>query len=749
MKALKISLLSLLGIVVTLVAVAAIFVATFDANRYKPEIEQFVLEQTGRTLQIAGDIELTLWPSIGAQIGQVTLASHDASQPMVKLDAAQVSVAVMPLLSGEVLVDGVSMDGLHANITRDKGGVFNFDDLIRKPAAKSAADTAAPTAAEPTGSDQPTVETDSFKFDIASIALTNASLSYTDRQNNTDLTVSALNLSTGQIAPQSSGKLSLSAKAQSTSLALDVAMEVNSDYKLKLPGQAIHLTALTTELKGDLQNMKAIDSTFKLDLAADLNAGQYTLTNMNSQFKTDLAGQVANVSIKSEQLDIKSTEGSNIAAQISAQPSELVASLASNVKDQGRSINTELKLPAFTWTNEPIKLQPLVAALSIADPALGKDPLKLAAQGSLSINAASEAVAASLAGQLDGSPLKATVEVAGFSSPAITFDVALDQINLDRFGLAQDTGGTRQTQAESSSGTAGSASGNTTATPIDLAALKGHNIKGKLLIGKVRSKGLAVDNLKAEMALANGKLSVAPHSAQLFGGKLAGSLTVDANTHAFALQENLSGVQLDSLLAALGQDPRVTGQGALTLDITTSGTTSKALEQNLAGKTSINLKDGAIKGIDIGQILNNVRAMLGKAPSQQGTTSGQTAFTELTASATIAKGIATNRDLNVKAPLFRLEGAGTINIPQTTLDYLAKVAVVETSEGQGGKDLAALKGVTVPIRITGPLGSPKYSVDVASLAAELAKSQLGDKARDEINKVVPGLGDALKGLFGR
>jgi AsmA protein len=141
--------------------------------------------------------------------------------------------------------------------------------------------------------------------------------------------------------------------------------------------------------------------------------------------------------------------------------------------------------------------------------------------------------------------------------------------------------------------------------------------------------------------------------------------------------------------------------------------------------------------------------MLGKAPAQQGAGSGQTAFTELTASATIQKGIATNRDLNVKAPLFRLEGAGTINIPQSSLDYLIKVAVVESSTGQGGKDLAALKGLTIPIKISGKFDRPQYSVDVGSLAAELAKSQLGDKAKDEINKVVPGLGDALKGLFGR
>ncbi|MCD8515729.1 MAG: AsmA family protein [Burkholderiaceae bacterium] len=347
--------------------------------------------------------------------------------------------------------------------------------------------------------------------------------------------------------------------------------------------------------------------------------------------------------------------------------------------------------------------------------------------------------------------------MAGFAKPAITFDVALDQLKLDRFAAAGSSSN-KSSPGNSTANSRGSTEATSAAAPatasgkanaIDLAGLKGHNIKGKLRVGKVLSKGLTIDQVQADVLLNQGKLSVSPHSAQLFGGKLAGSLAIDANTNQFALKENISGIKLESLLTALGQEPKVTGQGSLTLDLMTSGTTVKALEQNLSGNASVNLKDGAVKGIDIGAIINNVRSMLGKAPTQQGTGSGETAFTDLTASATIQNGIATNRDLNVKAPLFRLEGAGTVNIPNSTVDYLAKVAVVETSTGQGGKDLAALRGVTIPIKISGKFDSPQYSVDVGSLAAELAKSQLGDKARDEINKVVPGLGDALKGLFGR
>jgi AsmA protein len=732
MKALKITVLALLGLVVIVVVAAAIFVATFDANRYKPEIEQLVLEQTGRTLKIEGNINLTLWPSIGAELGRTTFSDKDPKQAFLTLNSTQVSVAVMPLLSGQVLVDGLTIDGLSANIMRDKGGVFNFADLIKQTDAASASES----ATKPPPATAPHAQASSMQFDISSIALTNASVNYTDLQNNTDLQVLALNLKTGQIAPQSHGRLELSALAQSKSLALNTKVSTSGDYKLDLPNQTLDVSKLSAKLTGDYQDIKAINTTLNLSLAVNLGSSAFTLSEIDGKLKANLSGQALDATVKSNQAQITGPE-------ISVAPSALTLSL----KDQLRTIDTDLKLPAFKLAADKLALQSLSAHISVSDPALGKEPLQVAAKGDLSLNTKAQTLTTQLAGQFDGSAIKATLGVTGFTKPAITFDVTLEQLNLDRFGgsgsAASSVNGTNnQTSATTAAGASGSAA-------IDLSALKGHNLKGKLRVGKVVSQGLSIEQVQTEVSLNQGKLTVAPHSAQLFGGKLAGSLTVDANTNQFTLKENITGVRLEALLTALGQDPKVTGQGALTLDLNTTGTRIQSLEQNLAGQASVNLKDGAVKGIDIGAIINNVRAMLGKAPTQQGTGSGQTAFTELTASATIQKGIATNRDLNVKAPLFRLEGAGTVNIPQSTLDYLAKVAVVESSTGQGGQDLAALRGVTIPIRISGKFDRPQYSVDVASLAAELAKSQLGDKAQQEINKVVPGLGDALKGLFGR
>ncbi len=734
MKALRITLLSLLGIIVIVVAAAAIFVATFDANRYKPDIEKLVLDRTGRTLKIEGNINLTLFPNIGAEIGRATLSNKDSQQAFVTIDAIQLSVALLPLLSGQILVDGVKIDGLGANISRNKAGAFNFADLM---ADKSTSPQLPSSATAGTRNDQ-------FQFDITSIALTKARFSYVDLQSGMDLQVSDLNLQTGRIAPESSGALELSAAAQSKSLELNVKLSAKSDYKLDLAKQKVELNKLSTKVTGNWRDIKDIDSTLAGSLLADLGSNAYMLNEPTTHLKARLSNQAIDVTAKTSQAKMADTV-------LSVKASEAKLS----IKGKDSHTNTDLKLPAFQFADGQLNLSKLTANASISDPALGKGPLTIATTGDLSLNTKTENLATQLSGQFDGSPIKLGINMAGFAKPAVTFDLALDQLKLDRFAVASKTASADVNSAVNTTGNsagianAGLTDSSHTPAPIDLSALKGHNIKGKLQVGKVLSKGVSVDQLQADVALTRGKLTVAPHSAQVFGGKLAGSLTVDANTNEFALQENITGIKLQTLLAALGQEPRVTGDGALALELQGAGSTVKSLQQNLAGKVSVNLKDGAIKGIDIGAIINNVRTMLGKAPAQQGAGSGQTAFTELTASATIQKGIATNQDLNVKAPLFRLDGAGTINIPQSSLDYLAKVAVVESSTGQGGKDLAALKGLTIPIKISGKFDNPQYSVDVGSLAAELAKSQLGDKAKDQINKVVPGLGDALKGLFGR
>ncbi len=73
--------------------------------------------------------------------------------------------------------------------------------------------------------------------------------------------------------------------------------------------------------------------------------------------------------------------------------------------------------------------------------------------------------------------------------------------------------------------------------------------------------------------------------------------------------------------------------------------------------------------------------------------------------------------------------------------------IAPTAAGQEGKALADLRGLTFPVKLTGPLDHVKYSVDAGALAAEVAKSELTRRLEEKVPKGA--LGDALKGLLGR
>jgi AsmA protein len=78
---------------------------------------------------------------------------------------------------------------------------------------------------------------------------------------------------------------------------------------------------------------------------------------------------------------------------------------------------------------------------------------------------------------------------------------------------------------------------------------------------------------------------------------------------------------------------------------------------------------------------------------------------------------------------------------------------VASAQGQGGKDLEQLAGLTVPVRLSGPLDAMKYDVDYRAVAGDLAKSKVGEKVKEGIEKnrgkIEDKVRDRLKGLLNR
>ena len=110
----------------------------------------------------------------------------------------------------------------------------------------------------------------------------------------------------------------------------------------------------------------------------------------------------------------------------------------------------------------------------------------------------------------------------------------------------------------------------------------------------------------------------------------------------------------------------------------------------------------------------------------------------------MTNGIVRNRDLLAKSPLLRVEGTGDVNLPAESLEYLVTAKVVGSLEGQGGKGLSDLKGVPIPVQLTGTFTKPEYKIRLDKVVQKSAEKKVKKKIEKELEKK---FGDQFKGLF--
>jgi AsmA protein len=120
-----------------------------------------------------------------------------------------------------------------------------------------------------------------------------------------------------------------------------------------------------------------------------------------------------------------------------------------------------------------------------------------------------------------------------------------------------------------------------------------------------------------------------------------------------------------------------------------------------------------------------------------------TPFSQLSATVRIKDGVATNDDLKARSPQLDIGGSGRLDIVSTELDYALRAQVLPGPATERSA-LRSLAGVTVPVRIAGPLERPSYSVDWGAVAADaLLKRATGRAGAPSVDQVLEGLGDLL------
>mgnify|MGYP001416596225 FL=1 len=736
MKAVKIVAFVLGGLVVLLGAVAAFIVATFDANKWKGEISQLVQEKKSRSLKIEGDLSLSLFPSVGVQLGKATLSEHKSEQVFASVDSARVSVRLMPLLSKQVVVDTVELGGVKARLVRFKDGRMNIDDLLSK-------DEKEPPA----------------RFDIAGVKFANGELAWRDEKAGQEVTLSGLDLTTGRLANAASDKFELSAKLAGNKPRLAAQLAAKGEYRYDLDKKSYGGAKLDLRLNGDVADLKALELALNAAALQLAGANEVAVDQLLLTAKGKEGGDAFELRLEAPKLALAADKASgaavNAALKLTGAQRAIDAKIAlSGVEGKSQSLQAgklTLELDArqgettvkgnlasalaANLEKQTVELPAFSGELNVANPQMPMKSVKLPLTGGLRADIDGQTAAVHANTQFDESKIAAKVNVSRFSPLALGFDLDIDRLNVDK-SLPPNPAAAGGKEADKPAAE----------KPFDFSALKGLNASGTVKIGQLQVSNVKASNVRLEVKAAGGKLDVAPMTANLYDGSLAGALSVNANNNHVAVKQNLANVNINPLMKdALDKDV-LEGRGNVALDVATAGTTVTAMKKGLNGAASLNLKDGAIKGINLAKTFRETKAVFTtrKDAMQQAKQTEKTDFSELSATFRIANGVARNDDLSMKSPFIRLGGAGDINIGEDRMDYLAKASVVATAGGQGGKELEHLKGLTVPVRVSGPFDKLAYNIEFGGLVAEAAKAKAEEKVKEKVQEKAGGV---LKGLF--
>lgn len=799
--------LGVLGLLLVLAAVLTWLVVGFDANKYKGVAIDWMQTHHQRTLAINGPIGLSLLPRLQLTLADVSLSEAGKPDEFAALESAELAVEVWPLLNNEVVIGRVAARGVRAIYLRDAQGVRNIDDLLnaRKPADDAEGGSSAPP-----------------RFDVSSIALDTVSLRVKDDLAQLDGTVLLKSLSTGRLQDQTESPVELALQLDMKSPAVKGTLSGNTALALTLAEGSATLRGMNLAFSGDALGISAIRASVKGDVAWDGTAAAIDAQGMQLSVAATLGGltitdstldierfaynpAAKDITLKQLKLALKGTQGvqgtkdrqalsfaldwpelaatgdqlkgSAFSGRVqrggatpldvtfkSAAPSGsfdalrlpgVEATIASNSAQRklGATVKTNLLLkPAQAAVSGKAAAAASVALDALSLQALidnpGLQPLKIAARGSATASA--QRAAWSLAGDINGGAFNTDGQaVLGGRVPKVNAKARFEALDLNRL-LDQPP----PTAAATAPATP------LADTPVDLSALRSIDGQFSLQAASFALQRYRVAAARVDATLASGLLRVSTLQGKVWGGSVDASALADANTGRVGFKGAASGIDINAALKDVAAKDWMDGTGRVTMDVEATGRSVNELKSKLQGQMALQLRDGAIKGINLAKSLRQAKAAIGLKQDavQKASETEKTDFSEMSASFQIANGVARSTDLDVKSPFLRLGGEGAVDIGQGRIDYLARATVTGTSKGQDGADLAALKGLQVPVRLTGPFAALDWKIEWSSVIAGAVTQQLKNEVRDRLAEKLgvkpaePGASavkpkDALKGVL--
>jgi len=697
-------------IVVLVVAAVVILPQVVDPNDYKEEIVAKVKAQTGRDLVIDGRIDLSVFPWLGVETGSITLGNAKGfeKKAFAAIKSAAVRVKLMPLLSRQLEVDTVELKGLELNLTRLKNGTSNWDDLA---GAGKHEQSGAGSGGGSEGTDDGLAG-----LTIGGIDISDARIVWDDRSSGQRLSIDQFRLNSGPVVSGEPVDLQLGMLLQSKEPAVKANLDLVGVVALDEAAGVVDVSGLkiTLDAEGAALPGGAVKAVLEAAISAALSGSQFDVSGLKlNAGELNLSGNL---------------EGRNLSRQPEFSGNLNLAdfNLRQWMGDHGMALPPMADAKTLTRVGASLKLNANDGATRMEDMDV----------------------------RLDDSRINGNASLRG---SAIGFNLKLDAIDADRY-LPQDKPAAEETAADKpeaagTSGNTNKATGEETLLPVE--TLRKLNIDGTFSIGRLIISKLLAEQLKLTLKAKDGRLKLGQQVNKFYQGGYKGEASVDVRgkTPKTRIDAAATGIQIGPLLKDLSGQEKLTGKGRFSTNLNTLGNSVNAFKRTLGGKLDFRFEEGAVKGVNIAQVIRDGKARLSGKPVTKSNQPAQTDFSEISGSGVITKGVLRNKDLLAKSPFLRVNGAGKVNLVAENLNYKVEGVIVNSDKGQGGEGLEELKGVVIPIHLTGPLASPNYKINWEKVLLESQKGKVKEKIQEKLEqelkgkKLPGGLEDKLKGLF--
>ncbi|MFY9951963.1 AsmA family protein [Bradyrhizobium sp.] len=284
--------------------------------------------------------------------------------------------------------------------------------------------------------------------------------------------------------------------------------------------------------------------------------------------------------------------------------------------------------------------------------------------------------------------------------------------------------------------------------PIDLNGLNYFDAQVRISAAEVSFGQAQFAPAAVDFALAGGVLKAAVSNLGAYGGELNGEAIIDASKsdQTYAMHADLVGVRALPLLRGLADFDKLDGKMQAKIAVRSNGPSQRAIMSNMSGTTFVNFQDGAIKDLNVAQMIRSLTSST--LSGWQETKDQDTDLSQLSASFRIERGQAQTTDLNLVGPLVRMTGAGTIDLGTKLLAFRVEPKLVMTTQGQGRTSDPV--GFGIPVMIDGSWSEPRIYPDMQGILdnPDAAYAKLKEMGAGLFGPNGGGLGGLLGGLSG-